>query len=273
MREAPEAPAASSIENLPQLPGSGPAPEVPEVPELPVTPEVPEIPLLNTGDRVQLGENIRAEDVRTVGILRVDGYEVSLHKQVMLGQEAYPGDPVAVRMQAEGHWKDARLQEMSNIMPAGFVLESVARVTVGEEGENPVILDEGAYEVIEREDGSTEVKVHGIDERVSAGQTYTLDFLYRAPENVGTYEHGGSARFRTDGRAVFGDNARSFSADTGGQPIIVKERPVIPEPPVVDPEDPTGSIDWGSIDLGSLGDLSSSSEDEPADEPGETPAQ
>ena len=34
-------------------------------------------------------------------------------------------------MQAEGHWKDARLQEMSNIMPAGFVLESVARVTVG----------------------------------------------------------------------------------------------------------------------------------------------
>lgn len=273
MSEAPEAPAASSIENLPQLPGSGPAPEVPEVPELPVTPEVPEIPLLNTGDRVQLGENIRAEDERFLGQVRVDGYEVSLHKQVMLGQEAYPGDPVAVRMQAEGHWKDARLQEMSNIMPAGFVLESVARVTVGEEGENPVILDEGAYEVIEREDGSTEVKVHGIDERVSAGQTYTLDFLYRAPENVGTYEHGGSARFRTDGRAILGDNARSFSADTGGQPIIVKERPVIPEPPVVDPEDPTGSIDWGSIDLGSLGDLSSSSEDEPADEPGETPAQ
>ena len=272
MREAPEAPAASSIEDLPQLPGSGPAPEVPEVPELPVTPEVPVNDLIGTGERVQLGENIRAEDKGT-WFWKSDGYEVSLHKQVTAGQEAYPGDMVAVRMQVDGHWKHARLLDMSNHMPAGFEFVSVARVTVGEEGENPVILDEGAYEVIEREDGSTEVKVHGIDERVSAGQTYTLDFLYRAPENVGTYEHGGSARFRTDGRAVFGDNARSFSADTGGQPIIVKERPVIPEPPVVDPEDPTGSIDWGSIDLGSLGDLSSSSEDEPADEPGETPAQ
>ena len=274
MREAPEAPAASSIEDLPQLPGSGPAPEVPEVPELPVTPEVPEIPLLNTGDRVQLGENIRAEDVRTVGILRVDGYEVSLHKQVMLGQEAYPGDPVAVRMQAEGHWKDARLLDMSNHMPAGFEFVSVARVTVGEEGENPAVLEEGQYEVIEREDGSTDVKVGGINQRVSADQTYTLDFLYRAPENVGTYEHGGSASFVTDSKDRIGDdNARSFSADTGGQPIIVKERPIIPEPPVIDPEDPTGSIDWGSIDLGSLGDFGSSDEDEPADEPGETPAQ
>lgn len=269
MSEAPEAPAASSIENLPQLPGSGPAPEVPEVPELPVTPEVPEIPLLNTGDRVQLGENIRAEDDRFLGQVRVDGYEVSLHKQVMLGQEAYPGDMVAVRMQVDGHWKHARLLDMSNHMPAGFEFVSVARVTVGEEGENPAVLEEGQYEVIEREDGSTDVKVGGINQRVSADQTYTLDFLYRAPENVGTYEHGGSARFRTDGRAILGDNARSFSADTGGQPIIVKERPIDPEPPVVDPEDPTGSIDWGSIDLGSLGDFGSSSEDEP----GETPAQ
>lgn len=93
MSEAPEAPAASSIENLPQLPGSGPAPEVPEVPELPVTPEVPVNDLIGTGVRVQLGENIRAEDVRTLGLVRVDGYEVSLHKQVMLGQEAYPGVP------------------------------------------------------------------------------------------------------------------------------------------------------------------------------------
>ena len=266
MREAPEAPAASSIEDLPQLPGSGPAPEVPEVPELPVTREVPEIPLLNTGDHVQLGENIRAEDKGT-WFWKSDGYEVSLHKQVTAGQEAYPGDMVAVRMQVDGHWKHARLLDMSNHMPAGFEFVSVARVTVGEEGENPVILDEGAYEVIE-------VKVGGINQRVSADQTYTLDFLYRAPENVGTYEHGGSASFVTDSKDRIGDdNARSFSADTGGQPIIVKERPIIPEPPVIDPEDPTGSIDWGSIDLGSLGDFGSSDEDEPADEPGETPAQ
>ena len=273
MSEAPEAPAASSIENLPQLPGSGPAPEVPEVPELPVTPEVPVNDLIGTGERVQVGENIRAEDKGTL-FWKSDGYEVSLHKQVTAGQEAYPGDMVAVRMQVDGHWKHARLLDMSNHMPAGFEFVSVARVTVGEEGENPAALEEGQYEVIEREDGSTDVKVGGINQRVSADQTYTLDFLYRAPENVGTYEHGGSASFVTDSKDRLGDdNARSFSADTGGQPIIVKERPVIPEPPVVDPEDPTGSIDWGSIDLGSLGDLSSSSEDEPADEPGETPAQ
>lgn len=238
-----------------------------------MTPEVPVNDLIGTGERVQLGENIRAEDKGTL-FWKSDGYEVSLHKQVTAGQEAYPGDMVAVRMQVDGHWKHARLLDMSNHMPAGFEFVSVARVTVGEEGENPAALEEGQYEVIEREDGSTDVKAGGINQRVSADQTYTLDFLYRAPENVGTYEHGGSASFVTDSKDRLGDdNARSFSADTGGQPIIVKERPVIPEPPVVDPEDPTGSIDWGSIDLGSLGDLSSSSEDEPADEPGETPAQ
>lgn len=211
----PEAPAASSIENMPQLPGSSApeAPEAPELPELPVTPEVPEIPLLNTGDRVQLGENIRAEDKGT-WFWKSDGYEVSLHKQVTAGQEAYPGDMVAVRMQVDGHWKHARLLDMSNHMPAGFEFVSVARVTVGEEGENPAVLEEGQYEVIEREDGSTDVKVGGINQRVSAGQTYTLDFLYRAPENVGTYEHGGSASFVTDSRVPLVMTTRAPSPPT-----------------------------------------------------------
>ena len=261
MSEAPEAPAASSIENLPQLPGSGPAPEVPELPELPVTPEVPEIPLLNTGERTQVGSNGGYG-----GFLGVGKYEAAFYKQVMVGQEVYPGDPVSVRLQAEGVIGDTRVRELRDIMPSSFELVSV---TVGEEGENPTILEEGQYEVVEREDGFREIRVpFGTNDlnrpTLKPGQTLTVDIVYRAPQEVGVYEHGGYAHTGVAARAEIGDQ-------TGGQPIIVKERPIDPEPPVVDPEDPTGSIDWGSIDWGSfdLGSLfgSSSGNDEPAEEP------
>lgn len=84
----------------------------------------------------------------------------------MVGQEVYPGDPVGVRLQAEGVNGDARVRELRDIMPSSFELVSVARVTVGEEGENPTILEEGQYEVHEREDGFREIRVpFGINDR------------------------------------------------------------------------------------------------------------
>lgn len=49
-----------------------------------MTPEVPVNDLIGTGERVQLGENIRAEDKGTL-FWKSDGYEVSLHKQVTAG--------------------------------------------------------------------------------------------------------------------------------------------------------------------------------------------
>ena len=272
----PEAPAASSIENMPQLPGSSApeAPEAPELPELPVTPEVPEIPLLNTGERVQVGDNARGY------VWPITAHESALHKQVMVGQEAYPGDPVVVRLQLEGISGDTRVREIRDIMPSSFELISVARITFGEEGENPAILEEGQYEVVEREDGLREVRVpFGTNDSnrplVKAGETLTVDVAYRAPEEVGTYEHGGYIRTVLWG----GGYAAEAGSDVGGQPIEVKERPIIPEPPVDEPgEEPGdggfwGSLDWGSIDWGSLFDRASSDEDEPADEPGETPAE
>lgn len=261
MREAPEAPAASSIENLPQLPGSGP--EAPEVPELPDVPDVPENPLINTGERTQVGSN-RGWG----GLFGAGKYEAAFYKQVMVGQEVYPGDPVGVRLQAEGVNGDTRVRELRDIMPSSFELVSVARVTVGEEGENPTILEEGQYEVVEREDGFREIRVpFGTNDfdrpTLAPGQTLTVDILYRAPQEVGVYEHGGYARTVQWG----GGGAAELGGQTGGQPIEVKERPIVPEPPGDESGDGIwGSIDWGSFDLGALFG-SASGNDEPAEEP------
>ncbi|MFD5869096.1 hypothetical protein ACFWGD_10880 [Corynebacterium sp. NPDC060344] len=270
---APEAPAASSIENMPQLPGSA-APEVPEVPgvpELPGTPEVPEVPLLNTGERVQVGET-----QGWGGVLGGGAYQAAFFKQVTVGQEVYPGDPVSVRLQAEGVSGTTHVREIRDIMPSSFELVSVARITVGEDGENPTILQEGEYEVVEREDGLREIRVNfGTNDRnrptLEAGQTLTVDVVYRAPEEIGTYEHGGYARAVAWG----GFGASEPGSHVGAQPIEVKERPIIPEPPIDVPEvpgDESGSIDWGSIDWGSLfGGAGSNNEgdDQPAEEPAE----
>lgn len=275
MPEIEGAPAGSSIENLPQLPGSGPAPEAPGAPEVPDAPEVPEIPLLNTGERVQVGEN-----ARWGGALGIGRYEAALYKQVMIGQEVYPGDPVGVRLQVEGISGTTHIREIRDIMPSSFELVSVARVTFGEDGENPAILEEGQYEVVEREDGMREIRVpFGTNDRnrptVGAGETLTVDVVYRAPEEIGTYAHGALAR------TVFwgGGGARQVGDEAGGQPIEVKPRPVVPEPPIDEPgEGPGGSIDWGSIDWGSIDwsslfDWAESSGDGPADGPADEPTE
>lgn len=189
----------------------------------------------------------------------------------MVGQEVYPGDPVGVRLQAEGVNGDARVRELRDIMPSSFELVSVARVTVGEEGENPTILEEGQYEVHEREDGFREIRVpFGINDRdrptLAPGQTLTVDILYRAPQEVGVYEYGGYARTVQSG----GGGAAELDGQTGGQPIEVKERPIVPELPKLPGDGPGegiwGSIDWGSFDLGALFG-SASGDDEPAEEP------
>lgn len=105
MPEIPDAPASAS-ESLPQLPGSGPAPEVPdapETPEVPDVPEIPEIPLLATGERVQVGDN-------AVGRWGITAHESALYKQVTVGQETYPGDPVVVRPPPSAPWAPASPQ-------------------------------------------------------------------------------------------------------------------------------------------------------------------
>ena len=265
MSEIPDAPASSSAD-VPQFPGSS-GPEAPEVPELPDVPDVPENPLINTGERTQVGSNGGWGGA----LFGAGKYEAAFYKQVMVGQEVYPGDPVGVRLQAEGVNGDTRVRELRDIMPSSFELVSVARVTVGEEGENPTILEEGQYEVVEREDGFREIRVpFGTNDfdrpTLAPGQTLTVDIVYRAPQEVGVYEHGGYARTVQWG----GGGAAELGGQTGGQPIEVKERPIVPEVPEL-PGDESGdgiwgSIDWGSFDLGALFG-SASGNDEPTEEP------
>lgn len=219
---------------------------------------------------MQVGDN-------AIGRWGITAHESALSKQVTVGQETYPGDPVVVRLQLEGISGDTRVREIRDIMPSSFELVSVARVTIGEDGENPAILEEGEYEVVEREDGMREIRVpFGTNDRdrplVRAGETLTVDVAYRAPEEVGTYEHGGYIRTVLWG----GGYAAEAGADAGAQPIEVKPRPVIPEPPVDEPgEEPGDGGFWGSIDWGSLfGGSSDETDGEvPADDAEADPAE
>lgn len=104
-----------------------------------------------------------------------------------------------------------------------------------------------------------EIRVHfGSNDRdrpeLKSGETLTVDVVYRAPEEIGTYEHGGYARTVYRG----GGGAREIGVQTGGQPIEVEERPIIPESPVDEPgEEPGDGGFWGSVDWGSLNSGSS----------------
>ena len=104
-----------------------------------------------------------------------------------------------------------------------------------------------------------EIRVHfGSNDRdrpeLKSGETLTVDVVYRAPEEIGTYEHGGYARTVYRG----GGGAGGIGVPTGGQPIEAEERPITPEPPVDEPgEEPGDGGFWGPVDWGSLNSGSS----------------
>ncbi|MFD5869097.1 hypothetical protein ACFWGD_10885 [Corynebacterium sp. NPDC060344] len=195
---------------------------------------------VTAGERVQIGENIKADGLYDVL------YEVALFKQLTSGAKVSPGEEVTMRLEAEGVQGVARVGQLHNSMPAGFELVSVARVEKKDGAETVTKLGSEDYRFRDNgAEGSTvEVTFGGSPyehPQIRTGETVTLEYVYRAPQELGTYEHGG----RTFLSWVPSGYPMNGGAATGAQPIEVVEAPVAP---------PAGSagIDWDSI-LGSLG--------------------
>lgn len=205
---------------------------------------------VTAGERVQLGENIKVDGLYEVL------YEVALFKQLTSGATVAPGEEVTMRLEAEGVQGVARVGQLHNIMPAGFELVSVARVENVDGAETVTPLGSGDYRFRDRgADGTTvEVTFGGSPNehpQIREGETVTLEYVYRAPQELGSYEHGGHT-FLSWVPSGYPSNG---GVVTGAQPLEVAERPVIAPPggsAGIDWDSILGPLGLDSIDLGSL---------------------
>ena len=209
--------AQSDIADLPNIP-PGSIQAIPGMPDLgSIMPSLPE----STGEVANLGR-VDAT-VPLLGTL----YSADLNKQVVAGQRVLPGGLVTVRLEAKGVSGHTFVRELRNVMPAGFELVSVMRMKSNALGEAAHILSEEEYEVIDRGADLREVKVAWSEEgflglyqdnpRIQKDQTIVVDFVYRAPFEAGTYDHGGVLKAST----VAGIWPTAVDAPAAGVPIEV----------------------------------------------------
>lgn len=189
--------AQSDVADLPNIP-PGAIQAIPGMPDLsPIMPSLPE----STGEKVELGRaNLSLPFVGTV-------YDATLNKQVVAGQRVLPGGLVTVRLEVAGNGGHTFVRELRNIMPSGFELVSVMRMKENALGEAAHVLSEEEYEVIDRGADLREVKVAWSEDgflglyqdnpRIQKDQTVVVDFVYRAPFEAGTYDHGGVLKAST----------------------------------------------------------------------------
>lgn len=210
-------PTGSDAAGLPDIP-PGVIQAIPGMPDLsPIMPSLPE----STGEVANLGR-VDAT-VPFLGTL----YSADLNKQVVAGQRVLPGGLVTVRLEAKGVSGHTFVRELRNVMPAGFELVSVMRMKSNALGEAAHILSEEEYEVIDRGADLREVKVAWSEEgflglyqdnpRIQKDQTVVVDFVYRAPFEAGTYDHGGVLKAST----VAGIWPTAVDAPAAGVPIEV----------------------------------------------------
>ncbi len=193
------------------------------------------------GERVQLGENIKMD-----GLYEVLS-EVALFKQLTSGAAVAPGEGVTMRLEAEGVQGVARVGELHSVMPAGFQIDSV--VLNRPDGDSTPLTEE-QYTSVER-DGLRDTRVdlnnNGIG-RIQIGQgSVSMDFTYIAPEETGWYQTGAGMETSLAG----GTFPHSTKVDEGGPSVNVVPRPIIDIPGL--PGSGSGSIDWGSLNIGDTG--------------------
>ncbi|WP_295626215.1 hypothetical protein [uncultured Corynebacterium sp.] len=220
MLVAAAAPAGAQADSagIPDIP-PGVIEAIPGMPDLsPIMPSLPE----STGEKVELGT--ASTTLPFIGTV----YDATLNKQVVAGQKVLPGGLVTVRLEVAGNGGHSFVRELRNVMPDGFDLVSVMRMKSNALGEAAHVLSEDEYEIVEREgDGVREVKVAWNEDgflglyqdnpRIESGQSIVVDFVYRAPQEPGEYEHGGVARVSS----VLGAFPKNAGGDTGGVPIEV----------------------------------------------------
>lgn len=190
------------------------------------------------GQRTQLGE------VSQWGV-----YAATLYKQIMGSQNVIQGEKITVRVEVQGGksglLSTAHVQAITDVMPAGFQIDSV--VLNGPDGTTTALSDE-QYTSVERDglrDTRVELNNNGIG-RIAIGEgSLSIDFTYVAPEETGWNQTGAGMETSAGG----GTLPHATKVDTGGPSVNVVPRPIIPGLP----GGSSGSINWGSLDIGDGG--------------------
>ena len=153
-------------------------------------------------------------------------WSASLYKQVTRSATVTPGGLVTTRIEIIGNNDNGgKVREIADIMPQGFELVSVTRMKENALGEALHAVPAEDRTVVPVENGLQEVRLSwteggflGMFEdnpTVSKSKSIVVDFTYRAPQELGQYQHGGFVRIGS----LLGPTARKVS---GGTPITVE---------------------------------------------------
>lgn len=147
-------------------------------------------------------------------------------KQVTRGVKVTPGGLVTTRLEVRGlSNRGEKLREIADIMPQGFELVSVTRMRENALGEALHVVPVQDRTVVPVANGMQEVRLSWTEggflglfadnPEVSTSKSVVVDFTYRAPSELGQYQHG--AYFRM-GSLI----SPEFRKETGGTPITVE---------------------------------------------------
>ncbi|WP_298087537.1 hypothetical protein [uncultured Corynebacterium sp.] len=153
-------------------------------------------------------------------------WSASLYKQVTRGATVTPGGLVTTRIEIIGNNDNGgKVRELADIMPQGFELVSVTRMRENTFGEALHVVPAEDYTVVPVGNGNQKVRISwteggflGMFEdnpTVTKSKSIVVDFTYRAPRELGQYQHGGFVRI---GSLI----SPEFRKETGGTPITVE---------------------------------------------------
>lgn len=175
-------------------------------------------------------------------------HDAKLYKQIMGSQNVIAGEKITVRVEVESTHSQTRVHGLTDVMPAGFKLDSV---TYNAPDGTSAPMPENWYYTDEREGvQDTRVDFQGLgDGRVHIGKgKLSVDFTYIAPEENGWKQTGAGMEVSGGG----GVGYDQMKKDEGGPSVNVLPRPIIDIPGLPDGDNnSSGSIDWGSLNSGS----------------------
>ncbi|MFC3849392.1 hypothetical protein ACFORJ_04340 [Corynebacterium hansenii] len=188
-----------------------------------IKPVLPDLGSLMPGMPASSAEKVRLGE--TGGLI----WKGEIYKQVTRGATVIPGGLVTTRLEVRGMTnRGEKLREIADIMPEGFELVSVTRMKENALGEALHVVPANDYTNVPVANGMREVRLSWTEggflglfadnPTVSTSKSVVVDFTYRAPRDLGQYQHG--AFFRM-GSAI----APEFRTETGGTPITVENSP------------------------------------------------
>ena len=185
-----------------------------------INPVLPDFGSLMPG----MGES--AADKEKLGSTTGAIWSATMFKQVTRGVTVTPGGLVTTRIEIIGNNDNGgKVREIADIMPQGFELVSVTRMKENALGEALHVVPAEDRTVVPVGNGMQEVRLSWTEggflglfqdnPTVSKSKSIVVDFTYRAPKELGQYQHGGFVRIGS----LIGPE---FRKETGGTPITVE---------------------------------------------------